>query len=334
MKTFTFFSALAFLMLGNSRLFAQLNIGTGVIWGELSPAEPLVLDENFQGFEFFHKDENTDQGNSQHSYAADGSIIYGYKNDTTWVDVLNGGGLQIGYYFDKCAFAPEWKTAYAYKDNTENTPGVSNGFVEISRDFPSDPPTVRGYFTVDLRALDFVEVIQWTHSSTGGNKRGVQLEFSLDDGATWDTLRYQPGTNWAISFTKDPITKTKTLNGFRCDPSAYGMTWEDGVYAENVMLRFLEAGGQTARIHDLKVYASFTATGIKEVFENDLKIAQMEREIRVSEQADIAVYHPNGMLLKTASNTNRIFLDELPTGIYIVRTQAGKKLKASKVFLK
>ncbi|MCB0535419.1 MAG: hypothetical protein KDD14_24645, partial [Saprospiraceae bacterium] len=164
MRTFTFILSLFILLLSHGIAFAQLDTGTGVEWGTLSPVEPLALDENFQGFEFFHTDENADMGNSDNSYASDGSINYGYKSDTTYVDVIGGGGLQVSYQCDLCAFAPDWKTAYAYRDGVENTDNVSDGFVEVSRDYPSDPPTVRGYFVVDLRALDFVEVIQWTHS--------------------------------------------------------------------------------------------------------------------------------------------------------------------------
>lgn len=323
-------------MISHALVFAQLNTGTGVPWGELSPTEPLVLDENFQGFEFFHSDENPDMGNSSNAYDEAGGIIYGYKNDTTIVDALNAPGIKIGYYCTQCAYAPDWQTAYAYQQETENTANVSNGFVEVSRNFPSDPPTIAGEFVVDLRQLDFVEVIQWTHSSTGGNKRGVMLQFSLDDGMTWDTLRYQPGgAAFGDSFTKDPTTGIKTPNGYRADPSAFGMTWEDGVYAENVMLKFLEAGGQTPRIHDLKVYASFTPmTPVVDLYENDLRIEQVNRLINVSEIADIAVYHTNGQLLKTATNSDQLHLTELPSGLYIVHVQSGKKLKSKKVFIR
>lgn len=328
--------ALVVFLLSVTGALAQLNTGTGVEWGTLSPSEPLLLDENFQGFEFFHSDSGADQGNSNNVYGDDGaSIIYGYKSDTVMVDALNTPGVQIGYYFNQCAFAPEWKTAYAERDSSANTDNVSDGFVEISRDFPSDPPTVKGEFIVDLRALDFVEVIQWSHSSTGGNKRGAMLEFSLDDGTTWDTLRYQPGNLWSESFTKDPVTGVKTENGYRCDPSAYGMTWEDAVYAENVMLRFLEAGGQTPRIHDLKVYGTATPmTPVRDLFDNDLMITQVNQEVQVSEMADIAIFHADGKLLQTVSDVYRVELNDLPTGVYIIRAQAGRKLKARKVFVR
>lgn len=334
MRIFTLNLSLFILLLSHGTVIAQLNTGTGVPWGELSPVEQLVLDENFQSFEFFHSDDNADMGNSDNEFAADGTIIHGYKNDTTYVPVLNGPGLQIGYYFNICSFAPDWKTAYAYRDGTENTENVSDGFVEISRNFPSDPPTVAGEFVVDLRALDFVEVIQWTHSSTGGNKRGAMLQFSLDDGTTWDTLRYQPGNAWDQSFTKDPVTGLKTPNGYRCDPSAYGMTWEDGVYTSNVMLKFVEAGGQTPRIHDLKVYGTFTPTPVTNVFDNGLEIIQVDRTITVSEQADIAVFRSDGSLMKAVSDSEQVYLSELPTGIYVVRAQAKNKVQVVKVFLR
>lgn len=335
MRTFTFLFSLFIFLLSNGIAIAQLNTGTGVEWGTLSPVEPLALDENFQGFEFFHSDETSDMGNSDNAYASDGSIIHGYKSFTASIDVIGGNGLKVSYSCDLCAFAPDWAAAYSFRDGVENTENVSDGFVEISRDYPSDPPTVRGHFVVDLRALDFVEVIQWTHSSTGGNKRGVQCDFSLDDGATWDTLRYQPGNAWSDSFTKDPTTGIKTSNGFRCDPSAYGMTWEDGVYASNVMLRFLEAGGQTARIHDLKVYGTFTPLSpVTNTYDNGLEIVQANRQVSVSERADITVFHADGRLAKAIPDAEQVFLSELPSGVYILRAQAGEKVKVAKVFLR
>ncbi|MCB0607873.1 MAG: T9SS type A sorting domain-containing protein [Lewinellaceae bacterium] len=334
MRNFTLILFFSIMLFGYGSVSGQLDDGTGVTWGELSPVEPLVLDENFQGFQFFHTDANSDMGNSDNAYDGNGGIIYGYKNDTTFVPVIGEPNLKIWYFFKQCAFAPEWKAAYAYRDGVENTENVSDGFVEISRDYPSDPPAVRGDFIVDLRALDFVEVIQWTHSSTGGNKRGVMCEISLDDGATWDTLRYQPGTNWAASFTKDPVTGIKTSNGYRCQPSAYGMTWEDGIYTSNVMLKFLEAGGQTPRIHDLKVYGTFTpVTAVKDIFDNDIEIVQVNRRISVSETSDLAIFRTDGSLTRTVSDADQVDVSDLPSGIYIVRAQAGKKVKTEKVFL-
>lgn len=319
---------------------AQLNLGTGVPWGTIGAGEPLVLNEDFTGFTFFHTDSNSDQGNSDNKYDTDGTtVIYGFKNDTVEVPILGSTAGKITYYFDQCAFAPEWNTAYDYKDGGGQTQNVSNGFVEISREYPASGgnlPMIHGGFVVDLRALEFVEVIQWTHSSTGGNKRGVMCEFSVDDGASWDTLRYQPGTAFGYSFTKDPETGTKTDNGYRCDPSAYGMTWEDGIFTSNVMLRFGEAGGQTPRIHDLKVYGNYTPpTAVADMIQNDFRIFSANKKIIISEPADmINVYNITGSLVSNVVNSSRVVMDGFPEGIYIVKAQVGSKLKTTKVLIK
>ncbi len=321
----------------NYKLYAQLNTGTGPIWGELSPAEPLLLNENFQEFDPFHTDENPDQGNSDNTFDTDGTtIIYGYKNDTVDVPIIGSENGKITYYFKQCAFAPEWKTAYAFQQETDNSTNVSDGFVEISRDYPSSPPTVAGWFKVDLRELDFVEVIQWSHSSTGGNKRGVMCEFSLDGGTTWDTLRYQPGgAGYTSSFTKDVTTGEKTPNGYRCDPSAFGMTWEDGIYAENVMLRFSECGGQTPRIHDLKVYGTYTgSTAAAKVKKDDLMIYSYNRKIHLSEPSKVAVYNITGNLVKMATRVSNISMEDVPAGIYLVKAESGLHRKTAKILIK
>ncbi len=331
------------LGIAGGALFAQPNTGTGIVWGALSPSEPLVLSERFQGFPFFHTDANPNEGNSDNKFGAQEEVILGFRDDTAEVNIAGSPDGKIRYYFNQCAFAPFWLTAYAYKDSLAlgsgaNSENVSRGFVEISRNFGAsggNAPTVRGYFTVDLRDLEFVEVIQWSHSSTGGNKRGVACEFSLDNGFTWDTLRYQPGTNYTASFTKDVTSGVKTSNLFRCDPSAYGISWEDGIYAGNVMLRFLEAGGQTARIHDLRVYGTpGSGSGLSHLSRQGLRIYMAAGAIRVSESAKIAVFDVTGQLVRQASHADRISTAGLRTGVYLVKAQAGKAAGMQKVFVK
>lgn len=334
-----FFTLLICLLIGvGFSAYAQLNLGSGVPWGTIGAGEPLVLNEDFSGFTFFHSDSSTDMGNSNNYYDTDGTtVIYGYKNDTIETAILGSQSGKIKYYFDQCAFAPEWITAGAYKDSGGQTPNVSDGFVEVSRDYDASGgylPTVRGNFVVDLRALEFVEVIQWSHSSCGGNKRGVICEFSIDDGESWDTLRYQPGNAWGDSFTKDPGTGVKTANGYRCDPSAYGMTWEDGVFIDNIMLRFGEAGGQVPRIHDLKVYGTYTPpTAVNVIDKDDLKIYSFDRRIRISEPADVAVYTISGNLVTQKMNTNIVNMNTVPTGIYLVKANRSGKTTVKKVVI-
>ncbi len=324
-------------------LFAQPNTGAGIAWGALSPSEPLVLTERFQAFPGFHTDNNPNEGNSDNKFGSQEEVILGFRDDTAAVDIAAGNGSKIRYYFSQCAFAPHWLTAYAYRDSLAsgsgaNSDNVSRGFVEISRNYGAsggNAPTVRGYFTVDLRELEFVEVIQWSHSSTGGNKRGAACEISLDNGVIWDTLRYQPGTNYTASFTKDITSGVKTSNLFRCDPSAYGMTWEDGIYAGNVMLRFLEAGGQTARIHDLRVYGTpGSGSGLSSFPRQGLRIYVAGGAIRISESARIAVYDLTGQLVRQASCADRISTAGLRSGIYLVKAHAGRLTGMEKIFVK
>jgi len=313
---------------------AQVNTGTGVPWGsEFFPSSNIVLNEDFQGFEFFHSDSTSDMGNSNNTYASDGTtIVYGYKNDTVEVPIIGSESRKITYTFQQCAFAPEWRPAYAFRDDGGQTPNVSNGFVEVSRDYASDPPTVLGFFDVDLSELEYVDGIQWTHSSCGGNKRGVLLLYSIDDGASWDTLRFQ-GSNGATGFTKDITTGTVTQNMYNCQPSAYGMTWEEGIYYEgSLKLRFSISDGQVPRIHDLIVYGDIpTSANITEI--GDLKIYSGNRKIRISEPADVAVYSVSGNLVKKALNTNIVQMNEVPTGIYLVKANSRGKTAVTKVVI-
>ncbi len=330
-RIFTLF--IIFLAFAGTRSFAQANPGTGIAWGsEFFPSSGLVLDEDFQDFEFFHSDSTADMGNSNNVYANDGvSIIYGYKNDSLEVPVIGSDSKTIKYTFKQCAFAPDWKTAWAFRDDVENTPNVSDGFVEVSRDYESDPPTVAGYFEVDLSALEYVDGIQYSHSSCGGNKRGFLLMYSIDDGTSWDTLRFQ-GSSGTTGFTKDITSGAKTENSFNCEPSAYGMTWEEGLYyVGNLKLRFM-ATTQVPRIHDLKVYGDLP-TAAQKISKDELKIYSFNKKIRISEPSDIAVYSITGNLIKMARNTQLVSMDEAPTGIYIVKANMGSRVNMKKIVI-
>ncbi|WP_167607179.1 T9SS type A sorting domain-containing protein [Maribellus sediminis] len=322
------------------------NFGTGVPWGTNGlGGSPLVLNEDFSGFPFFHTDENPGQGNSENSLDGE-TVIYGYKDTTSEVPILGSASGKISYTFRQCAFAPEWTVSAVPETGGSQTLNVSNGFVEISRfdTVYSEVPTAEGYFIVDLRQLEFVEGIQWTHSSTGGNKRGVMCEISFDDGTTWDTLRYQPAGNlWGYSFTKDfsmGDPAPKTYNTFNCQPSANGMTWEELILAENVMLRFIDARPleglsgtiQTARIHDLKVYADLP-TSANIIEQDELKIYTANKTIHISEQAKVAVYNISGALVRQANFTNTVSMNDMPNGIYLVKAQTEKLIRTAKVIV-
>ncbi len=345
MKIKIFTPLVAALLLGSWVSNAQ-DEGTGVDWDtyEIQPGSPLLIDENFQGFEFFHTDNDPNSGNSEHKLDEDGeTIIWGYKELETEAPIINGGGSTVGYSFYQCAFAPEWKSSYGYRDEMatgsgDNSPYVTDGFVEISRfdTVYSAIHTLRGYFTVDLRSIPFVEMIQWTHSSTGGKRRGVLCEISLDDGTTWDTLRYQPGEAYLYSFTRDPFTGEDTPNPIRCEPSGYGMSWADGIFMENVMLRFSSSGIptiQTARIHDLKVYGDLPVS-VNGIAADALKIFARDKEIFLSGNSNVQVYNLSGVMVQNVTNTNRVSMKSYPAGVYFVKAAYNNQLTTRKILVK
>ncbi len=335
--------AFAFLMaigLAEVSIWAQTEArGTG--WDGLQPGSALVINDNFQGFEFFHSDDNPDMGNSNNQLDEETlTPIPGYKDTLVAEVALQGSNLKAYYYFGECAFAPEWYTAWGYKDalaasdleNIEDyqTAKVSKGFVEVSRDYGSTPPTIRGTFTVDLRVLDYVEAIQYSHSSCGGTKRGLLVEYSMDDGASWDTLRYQPGNTWSQSFTKDLFSGEKTYNEYNCQYSAYGLLWEDAIYESNMMIRFSEASGQVPRIHDLKVYGDLP-TSVNKVQQNSIKVWMQNGLARFSAYVDVTVYNLSGVQVKHVLNTNEVSMDDMPSGLYIFKINNNGKSEVTKL---
>ena len=66
---------------------------------------------------------------------------------------------------------------------------------------------------------------------------------------------------------------------------------------------------------------------------NDIEIVQVNRRISVSETSDLAIFRTDGSLTRTVSDADQVDVSDLPSGIYIVRAQAGKKVKTEKVFL-
>lgn len=324
------FKLFAFTLLMFPLAAIAQDFGTGTGWTGLQPTESLVIDENFQGFEFFHTDEHSNQGNSEHKIDETTlEEIPGYIDFDSTFSFLNST-VTASYSFIQCAFAPNWGVAYSINGDTgepvdpdPTTEGVSVGFVEISRldEIYSAVPTSRGYLTVDLTNLEFVEAIQYSHSSTGGNRRGILVEYSKDGGASWDSLRYQPGNNYAASFTTDVFTGDRTPNSINCTPSANGMLWEDAINDDGLMIRFLEAGGQTVRLHDLKVYGSLPSISSNSLLEkNKLKI--VGKSLIMNEQSMVQVYTVSGALITKRAAVKKMDLSHLENGVYILKVNS------------
>jgi hypothetical protein len=109
------------------------------------------------------------------------------------------------------------------------------------------------------------------------------------------------------------------------------MVWEDGIYFENIMLRFSEAGGQTPRIHDLKVYGTLPSGVSSKTVANDLKIFYANDKVHISKLANVEVYSMAGIKLKSESETRSVSIRELPRGLYIVKAGNEGVFKTVKI---
>ncbi len=321
------------------------NSQTGTGWDNLNPSSPIVIDEDFTGFEFLHSRDHANQGNSKTTVDETTlEIIWGHRDEVKQVPFINSDAYAT-YDFDTCAFAPEWGVAASVDGSgapvtpDPTTSRVSKGFVEISRLGYGDRP---GEFLLDLRQLPFVEGIQYSHSSTGGKRRGLMVLFSIDDAATWDTLRFQPGDLWSLSYTKDVFTGEKTMNIYNCEPSASGMLWEDAIYSENVMLKFkacddqdtlTNIAQQAVRLHDLKVYGDLPVS-VDAIQQNELKVRLIQGELRISEMADVRIYNLSGALVLQTQQTNLVNMQALSEGIYLVNAINSRgQMSTQKVLL-
>ncbi|MBN2165163.1 MAG: T9SS type A sorting domain-containing protein [Marinilabiliaceae bacterium] len=333
------------LLLSNLDLLAQ-NTDPGTGWDNLIISSDVVIEEDFTTYEHLHSREHTNQGNSKDVFD-EGTFewIWGHRNQVKDIPFINYLGSAT-FTFDTCAFAPTWGVAYSLnsdgtpRDPDPTTEGVSNGFVEVSRQGYGD---TRGYFMIDLRQLPYVEAIQYSHSSSGGVRRGFALLFSLNDSLTWDTLRYQPGDAWNTSYTKspadfpgDPYIMTKKMNEYNCQVSGNGMLWEDQIKASNVMLMFISnpTSEQAVRIHDLKVYGGDAPTGINDVLSGGLTVTSVNDQIVVSEPAFIEVFSCDGAVVKNAKVDDVMSTSDLADGIYVVKASSASKTTTIKILKK
>ncbi|MBN2698267.1 MAG: T9SS type A sorting domain-containing protein [Bacteroidales bacterium] len=309
-------------------MFAQAGVfGTG--WGEPAPGEPKIIEEDLTGFPFFHSDFNPNEGNSSHTLEK-----AGYKDTVTYRVCINSTDT-IFYEFHECAFAPNWQPAYGYKDSVDGVASVvpaevSRGFVEIARfdTVYAKPPldTDSGHFIIDMRQVEYVEVIQFTHSSCGGNKRGFTLRKSTDNGMTWDTVRNQVGRLTGNTPDND-------LTAYDCQESAHGMVWQDGLYLydQNVMLKFSYCMGQTLRIHDFRAYGWVQQVGVDEKELEKVSVYSAGKNLFLSEPSDIVIFDINGRFVKKALNVVTYSMSDLPEGLYIVKARTDKGIVTRKI---
>jgi len=326
----------------------------------------LMINENFQNWPLNHSSANTDNSTTARCAAASYS---------DWAqEVTLGDGTKANITMVKCASAPaglsQNKCNYTLElggdptkikystgaiPDPEDGGALSPGFLEVSRISSNGTAAVDGvgwHGSVTLPAIQGATRVQYSYSSIGGNKRGIKLQRSVDDGETWTDVRNpsqsacndgltQNGTNTPADSNYDmdadgnPLPDNRFANGYFC--SGAGVYIEDvvGDGTESVMLRFTINDGpagtnspQDYRLHDLKVYALNREASIPKVKTSSIQVNGLKGQIEVTgAQASVSVYNITGQKIATfVPNSGSQFVS-VPAGIYLVAEQNQPTIK-------
>lgn len=306
-------------------LFLCMNISAddtypGLGWGYLGLGEgdyprPFI-DENFQNWTKTHTatEAFVKLGTAWLSTKYfDEDIAVPVYDAITGVDT----GEKLMFKLIQCAVAPDFYSQYYYENQLDPTKwteyshsNVSKGYVELGRTAYSGAATQNGELIISK--MEYIEGVQYSYASTGGNKRGFTLSKSTDDGNTWEIVRQETGN------------LTTSTSGYNVQESGYGIRFEDIIDTENVMLKFEIFAEQVLRIHDLKIYGKKGApSGIDSNQIDAFSIKKINENVVLSEESDVEIYAISGQLIKTKQNCTTISISELPSGVYIVKASGN-----------
>lgn len=304
-------------------VLAQGTQGKGVGWGSTGEVgnEPLIVNENFQNWEKTHSVA------TQEIITAGGSagVSSTWVDKTVYVPAVTDENVKIAIDLISCAVAPDFHSQYYYNDDMQDFPKdlVSKGFVELGRtNYPPVAPSMGEFI---IRNLEYVEGLQYSYTSSGGNKRGFELFMSVDDGATWTSIRHETG-NFNTS-----------TSGIDVQASGYGLRFEDAVYESNVSFKFTVSSinPQIVRLHDLKIYGSAgTGNSIELESGASFKIKNTKQEISLTANADVEIYSTTGTLVKAAQNATNLNITDLPSGVYVVKAVSVEGISLNKKIVK
>lgn len=317
-------AAFGFLAVGSA--FAQGAIG----WGGLGLGEyPMVINENFQNW------------TKTHSVATQEMITAGGAASVS--DTWQQGKVEIPVYNNEtntgrtftlglvsASVAPDFYGQYYYDDRFTAYPKdlASKGFVELGRLIYA--PIAPSPGELIIPRLDFCEGLQYSYTSSGGNKRGFKLLKSLDNGATWLEVRHETGN------------MSTGTSGTDVYASGYGLRFEEVSYEYDVMYKFTisdapgSGGNQIVRIHDLRVYGEIADgnTSIEAESADSFKVNNSKQDIYLSSEANVQLYSMAGMMVKSAQNVTKLNIEDLPSGVYVVKATAQDGTLVSKKIVK
>lgn len=314
MKNFKFLILFFFASTMCLSSYAYDLTGGGTGWGVSGIAEagyPIIMNENFQNWTSYTSITDTSVFVTGGT-AACSSIWY---PDTTNIKVpvysnSTKTGDSCALRLVSCAVAPSYWSQYHY-DPTKTTYSstlASKGYVEIGR--TTSAPIAPSEGALITPVFSYVEGIQYSFSSTGGNKRGFTLWYSTDKGVTWTALRNETGS-------------TGGTGGVNLLASGYGILFEDLVELSNVMFKFTTCSTnvQIVKIHDLIVYGTYATTtaGVSSATSSSLQITTSQNYITTSQEANVNIYTISGSAVSSEKNVTEVSTENLPSGVYIVK---------------
>lgn len=285
----------------------------------------------------------------------------------------SGKKYQVTYRH--CVFAPDhYTSAYSklnegrnselsgalnaceINDNTVLTGGVfkKKGFIELNREQSTEAEgSKHGYIQLDgLRAID---KIQWSYSSTAW-KRGVICEKRMAGSTEWTALRSLPSERkYYVTFAEqgyefeelfDPNSDEEFSVRFRIWDGD-DTTWEDELDldpSERSPAYFYipvnpYARWQTARIHQIKVYAAIngseleTPTGLSDHRAEGFEIHREGTKVLSSAECQFELYAVDGCVIKRERGC-QLDIAGFSQGIYLVKATTNNGLsKQLKVIL-
>lgn len=335
----------------------SLTTETGWGWKTtiLSSNQALAINENFQDWPLKHNQPN----NSVATKARASVDAYADWNQ----EITLGDGTKANISMIKCASAPQGLSQNKIEFTSKNDPDdgvyqgnaikypngqipdpeigspLSVGFLEVSR--KSSNGTVSagvGYDgSVTLPAILGAQIVQYSYSSLGGNKRGIILQRSVDNGDTWTDVRNPSATACSWPNTENGgnsstavLGENRFLSGYYC--SGAGVYIEDviGDGTESVMLRFTVHNGQDFRLHDLKVIKLTSGSSISKTNSSTTIIMGKKGQIEIADaQEDVIVYNITGQKIATLLPNQGSHTVTVPSGVYLVAEKNQSVVKIS-----
>ncbi len=252
----------------------------GEIEGGGDDSGVLILDQNFQDW--------TPVGAGDCSTSTSYSDTHFAGTETNQIALLNGGTVN----FTLTDYAVN--TVCSAKKPDKQPEEVSNGYLSLNKTNLSAEPPTAGKLVIG--ALPKITNVFFTLSATGTN-RGCYLEYSTDGGNNW--------------------IKTQESLYIGSNDTQGGNTFLTDINKENVMLRFSTAD-QIIRIHDLKIYGK-SNTALKNIKENAFDLTVSNNVLYSSEVVSMMIYNVSGVVVKAEKSANQLSLNNLLSGLYIVK---------------